>query len=325
MQFLSFAFGTYPAQKKITVEETVQQMGSVLSKRLIMKSTNTRSMTRCFIKKGKVMKRFITLITLFTLILMVQGASALSITDSELGSLSWSYTSDPSTDTAGTDSYKTYGMGHAIANGFLYVVVQTNFPEAGATGNDSYTSMTHFSPGDLYLNVGGTFQTNTGNPFGIATTSHANVVTQAYPGEVWTNVTAGRLYSNAVFATGTYEQYQENHPTFAPDDGDGNNKLNSYPTLIKSGNQVAGDISGVRYRANGASDPWDWDIFYKVSLSALGLNPLGGDNLQAFWVMECGNDGAQDVFRTPVVPEPSTIALVTAGITALAVRRRRTA
>lgn len=266
------------------------------------------------------MRTLVATILTCTLFLFSGGAFALSITDSELSGLNWSFTSDPSTDTAGTSTYKAFGMGTAITNGFLYVVVQTNFPQSGAMGNDSYTSMTHFSTGDLYLNVGGTFQSGTGSVYGIATTSHANVVQQAYPGQIWTSVTAGNLYSNAVFATGTYEQYQLAYPTYAPDDGDGNNRKNSYPTLIKSGNLVAGDVSGVRYTNADAAKAWDYEIFYKVSLASLGLDP--GKTVQAFWVMECGNDGVQAFATNQAIPEPSTVALITAGIAALAARRR---
>jgi len=143
---------------------------------------------------------------------------------------------------------------------------------------------------------------------------------QAYPGQIWTSVTAGNLYSNAVFATGTYEQYQLAYPTYAPDDGDGNNRKNSYPTLIKSGNLVAGDVSGVRYTNADAAKAWDYEIFYKVSLASLGLDP--GKTVQAFWVMECGNDGVQAFATNQAIPEPSTVALITAGIAALAARRR---
>jgi hypothetical protein len=267
------------------------------------------------------MKNILAALFAISVIVFTSGAFALSITDSELSGLSFTYTSDSLTDTSGGNTYKTFGMGQAISGGFLYVVVQTNFPEAGAMGNDSYTSMTHISPGDLYLNVGGTFQTHDGSAYGIGTTDHGNVVQQAYAGEVWDSISAGKLYSNADFATGTYERYQHNTPSFDPGDGEGNNKINSYPTLLRHGTLAAGDVSGTRYRANGASDPWDFDIFYKVSLAALGLT--GGESLQAFWVMECGNDGAQTLFSNPAVPEPTTVGLLGAGLSALLFKRRR--
>jgi hypothetical protein len=265
------------------------------------------------------MKSLATLTLAIVVCLTAGAANALSISDSELGSLSWTYSSDSTSDTAGSNTFKTYGAGYSISGGFLYVVIQTNFPEAGSMASDSYTNSTHLSTGDLYLNVGGTFQSGGGTVYGLATTSHANVVQQAYAGQSWTPVSSGSLYKNASFATGTYEQYQQAYAA-TPDDGDGNNRKNSYPTLITAGSLVAGDVSGVRYRANGASNPWDWDIFYKVSLSALGLT--GGETLQSFWAMECGNDGVQQMINNPAVPEPTTIALMAAGISALAVRRR---
>lgn len=255
------------------------------------------------------------------------GVRALPITDQELVGLDWHYTQDPGNDAASSNgnSFFTYGMGHAISGGYLYVVVQTNFPEMGALGGDSYTYNTHFSPGDLYINVGGTFQNGGGSIYGIATTSHANVVQQAYSGQVWQSMIAGRLYSDPTFATGTYEQYQHTHPSFAPDDGDGNNRINSYPTLMMGGTLVDGDVSGVRYRAN-TTDPWAYDIYYKVSLASLGINMVVPETaLQLFWVMECGNDGVQNITE-PVgraIPEPGTVALLLAGVTALAAERRR--
>lgn len=260
-------------------------------------------------------------LTLAIMVLFTVGtANALSITNSDLAGLTWTYSSDPTTDTAGSALCNTYGTGYSISNGYLYVVVLTNFPAGGTTAGDSYTSSTHLSPGDLYLNVGGTFQTGTGSVYGLATTTHANVVQQAYSGQTWTSVTAGSLYSNAVFATGTYEQYQTGVSTYSPDDGDGNNRVNSYPSLIKSGALVAGDVSGVRYVTADAAAAWDYEIYYKVSLAALGLT--GGETIQTFWTMECGNDGVQQSFTNPSVPEPATVALMAAGISALAVRRR---
>lgn len=275
-------------------------------------------------KKGKTMmsKRCAAI---FAAILALSGeASALSISPSELAGLTWTYTRDPSNDAASssTASFETYGIGTAISNGYLYTVVQTNFPEAGALGSDSYTSMTHFSPGDLYINVGGTFQSGTGTVYGIATTSHANVVQQAYAG-TWQSIQSGKLYKTATFATGTFEQYQLAHTNSAPDDGDGNNRLNSYPTLMQSGTEVSGDVSGVAYRSVTGSE-WTYEIVYKVSLASLGLTGTVKDPAtQVFWVMECGNDGTEgNVKSAPSVPEPSSVVLLMAGLGALAAKRR---
>jgi hypothetical protein len=252
------------------------------------------------------------------------GAFALSITGGELASLSWTFAPDPINDEAGPGQFfKTFGMGHAVSGGFLYVAVQTNFPQLGALGRDSYTNATHFSPGDLYLNVGGTFQGGGGTAYGIGTTNHANVVTQAYAGQVWQSIQAGRLYTSPVFATGTFEQYQIHHLDYSPDDGDGNNRVNSYPTLMMQGTLVNSDVSGILYRSS-QNTPWAYEIVYKVALSALGLTGAATDpTLQAFWVMECGNDGVQDfVDGDKAVPEPGTWVLLLAGVSALAARRK---
>ncbi len=265
---------------------------------------------------------------ILTAVLAMTGeVSALSISTSELAGLNWSYTKDSDSDAASsaTVSFETYGMGSAISNGFLYVVVQTNFPGDGALGSDSYTAVTHFSPGDLYLNVGGTFQSKTGSVYGVATTTHANVVQQAYAGS-WQTVQAGKLYTNASFATGTFEQYQLSHSNAIPDDGDGSKRLNSYPSLMKSGTLAAGDVSGVLYRTVTGFE-WAYEVVYKVSLASLGLAGNSNDpEVQLFWVMECGNDGVEHIVKSggePVVPEPSTIVLMMAGLGAVIAKRRR--
>ncbi len=269
-------------------------------------------------------------VAVFIAILALSGeALALSISTSELAGLTWSYTKDPSSDAASSRnvSFETYGMGSAISKGFLYVVVQTDFPESGAMGSDSYTGLTRFSPGDLYINVGGTFQSKTGTVYGVATTTHANIVQQAYAG-TWQTVQAGKLYTSASFATGTFEQYELNHSNAEPDDGDGNIRLNSYPTLLRAGTAASGDVSGVLYRTVTGSD-WAYEIVYKISLASLGLVGTTSDPLvQLFWVMECGNDGVEHTVKSapnPVVPEPSTIALLMAGLGALVVKRRQQA
>jgi len=116
--------------------------------------------------------------------------------------------------------------------------------------------------------------------------------------------------------------------TATPDDGDGSDQNNSYPTLIRTGNQVAGDVSGVRY-LDVAGEDWAYEIYYKVSLSSLGVSDLS--DVQLFWVMECGNDGALHDLTMPEtqggpnqsVPEPSTLIIVAVGVTALAAKRRQ--
>jgi hypothetical protein len=254
------------------------------------------------------------------------GAQALPITDAELSGLTWTVTNDLLGDNAGGNGYEVYGIGHAIVGNSLYVVVRTDFnASTGAPGADSYSSNAYMDAGDLYINVGGSFQSGTGMEYGVATTSHGNNVTQAYGS--WGNpVQQGRLYSydtsasGPMFADGTYERYEYNFLGHigTPDDGDGSLTKNSYPTMIRYGLDVAGDVSGYYFRTN-TTDPWMYELFYKIDLTALNY---AGETIQFAWSMECGNDAAQH-FGSGEIPEPATVALLLSGVAAIASRRRR--
>ena len=207
-----------------------------------------------------------------------------------------------------------------------------NMPEGGAFAEDSSKSVQHLSPGDLWITLGSR------DPFAkagvvrhaIALTTHGNVVQQKYPGEPWPTVTRGRLYKNAEFATGTFETYQHFMKThgywFTPDDRDGNDRKNSYLSLIKGFGEEAEGVSAVTWTQE---DYWDWDedqqtyvpheawrITGSVSLDAIGLWP--GRRFSLFVSSECGNDGA----RHTMIPEPAGLLALAAG-TGLLRRRRR--
>ena len=152
-----------------------------------------------------------------------------------------------------------------------------------------------------------------------ATTSHGNAAPQAYHGQAWQRVAQGLLYTNATFADGTYEDYQDwmgdHGRSVAPDDRDGNNRVNSYPTFIKSGTEVAG-ASGLEYsRVHGQN--WDYAISGWVDLDAIGL--LAGMDYAFFFAPECGNDGAvhTNVVPAPVIPEPAAGLILLLGLPVL--------
>jgi hypothetical protein len=210
-----------------------------------------------------------------------------------------------------------YGIGFAFDTDTLYFAIRTNFPETGAWGGDSYVSGTVLSPGDLRINAGG-------NLFGLAVSTHGNVVQQAYSG-TWPTVTKGRLYSNPTFATGTYEEYElellARGVTPYPSDGSPAN-VNSYPTLIMGFTAELTGVSNVQYSVEyDPLTPWMYEVTGSIKKAALGLDY--GEYFDLFWSQECGNDGVFIAGNAPPVPEPSTMLLLSAGLLGLGLKRRR--
>lgn len=227
---------------------------------------------------------------------------------------------DPYDDAVGGDTYEIYKIGYAIEDCKLYVAVKTEFPIGGTTGGDSYDNRTFFSPGDLYLNVGGMFQMGTGTVYGIGTTDHSGDKTKDPNDGPWETVYDGKLYTGANFATGTFENY----PTGTPSDGNDGDGQNDYPTLIMNYVEKISNVSGFKYKDYSHYNYY----YYWVDLDAIGLGEGCDDcleqSLQISWAMECGNDLAECKIEPcdDEVPEPATLGLVGAGIVALANRRR---
>ena len=127
------------------------------------------------------------------------------------------------------------------------------------------------------------------------------------------------MYTDATFADGTYEDYQDwlgdHGRPFAPNDGDGNNRINSYPTFIKSGTEVVG-ASALEYSRVHGKD-WDYAITGWVDLDAIDL--MAGMDYAVFFAPECGNDGAvhTNVVPAPVIPEPAVGLMLLLGLPVL--------
>jgi len=230
---------------------------------------------------------------------------------------------DPVNDAVGGNSYEALSLGYAIVDHYLIVCVETNFPLAGLNGPDSYSSNAHFSPGDLYINLGGMFQMGNGFVAGIITeTNPAGNDKTADPNDgPWVfTPPAGGLVLDANFATGTFEGY----PTGTPSDGNDGDGVNAYPTLVM--NYLIGFTgnSGFHY---------DGNYYYYVDLNFLDEKSefYGGPSvlddqwaletsIQLSWSMECGNDLVECKVE---IPEPTSVALIGSGFLALAARKRR--
>lgn len=283
------------------------------------------------------MKIFVSSVFVGVLVLALAattaGAVPFGLSQGQFDDLDWAWCPDPGNDSSPSagGSFEIYGIGAAFSGGKMYVNVRTNFkPDATPSGGDSYLGSTQFSAGDLYINVDGMFQNRTGTVYGIATTSHGNLVTQAY--NTWGGaVTAGNLYSTPVgtlhrgfgsqgtdgWASGTYEGY-ELAKTETPSDGNPADGWNDYPTLIRYGTLVAGSGSSYEFTGPNGSSP-QWDLWYSVDLDAIGIQEGDYHQLQLFFAMECGNDGAE---WKGDIPEPTTMVLLGSGLLALANHRR---
>ncbi len=146
-------------------------------------------------------------------------------------------------DTADEADFEIWEMGTKLTSDKLYFKILTSMPESGVMALDSYADVdpVNMSPGDLWITVGSPDPFAETGPdvqrHAIALTDHANVVTQKYPGETWSSVTKGDLYTDAVPATATFETYQQVMKTadrwYYPDDQDGDDQVNSYMTRIK--------------------------------------------------------------------------------------------
>ncbi len=232
------------------------------------------------------------------------------------------WTVDPYNDRTGPAGFEVYQLGYEFAGDNLNVTIRTNYPSGGLSGTDTYGTGL-MSPGDLYINVGGSHNGGTGSVYGLGLTSHSGDLTLDWwdNGLPWSSVTAGHLYSGATFATGTYEGYPNaGFWDGTPYDGgkDPYNHDNNLPALIAGYSSDLGYQGAVNWnQVNGQS--WQYEITASVSLADLNLYD---QPFELWWTMECGNDAIKATGCAPPVPEPASLAFLGLGLVGLLRRRR---
>ncbi|NUP98599.1 MAG: hypothetical protein HUU35_01960, partial [Armatimonadetes bacterium] len=216
----------------------------------------------------------------------VVGLMALLVAATAATAGPFTWTTDSFSDHTGTSEYKLHGIGYRIENGQLDVIIRGNYPNAVLTGPDSYNSNASISPGDLYINVGGHHNSNTGSVFGLAFTNHSGDMT-ADPndnGLPWPSVSTGNLYGGATFATGTNESYPYAGVGGTPYDGgdDPYGHDNNLPVLIAGYTQNLGYQSPVTWNSI-SGEAWDYEISTSMSLADLNLYDT---SFELWWSME---------------------------------------
>jgi hypothetical protein len=268
-------------------------------------------------KKGESNMKFFSLKTLSILSLVL--ASAVIFSGNVLA-LNWTYSDDPTGDASGGDLYEVHRMGYAYDENNLYFNMRTAFPQSG----DGHG----IEAGDLYINVGGSHNAGTGDVYGLALTSHegdmnndvADVswVTMAHAddGYDWSAVEQGHLYSDAVFSTGVYENY--NGANDISEDG-GNDPFGGWNNIPVHIAEFGNDLG---YQGDVTWEKVDglYEVNAVISLAALDLS-AGGD-FELWWSMECGNElamisGSVAPQKPTATPEPGTLLLLSGGLFAI--------
>lgn len=132
-------------------------------------------------------------------------------------------------------------MGATFDAEYLYVELTTNYPIRGVM---SEYGLGLLSPGDLYINVGGSLLDQTGTLFGPGLTTHSGNMTEnadtADNIYAWNPVQQGHLYTDMTFATGTFESYIGSDEWFEDGGVDPFGRGNNIPTLIAQWRQDLG-------------------------------------------------------------------------------------
>jgi hypothetical protein len=290
--------------------------------------------------------------TVHTLSLVVITLVSVFLVAGTTWALDWTYFYDGHNDASHNWQSEIYRMGYAFDDDSLYFNMLTGVRQDG---------WGKVQAGDLFLNVGGSLldgysgsgydaEYASGNVFGLALTSHAGDMNAdltpthgAYRSGskdddyAWSSVTQGHLYSEAVFSTGIYEAYEGTHYWRRTRDEDGgsdpfgdNNNAPAHIAEFGADLGYQGDVTwdylgDTPVNEAGTVSKKAYEVNAVISLDALGV--VGGESIEMWWSMECGNDFFMidpSVPESVGVPEPGTLLLLGVGLlSVLGLRRKR--
>ncbi|MBN2355301.1 PEP-CTERM sorting domain-containing protein [candidate division KSB1 bacterium] len=179
----------------------------------------------------------------------------------------WQFSHDSTDDASGGYGYEAFRLATTFDAEYMFVELITDFPIRGLMSD--YQGW--LSPGDLYVNVGGSFIQKTGTTYGLALTSHSGDMNEYYdPYDYvydWDSVQQGYLYKDVIFSTGTFEEYLGSDQWFEDGGLDPFGRGNNIPVHIAQYGQDLGYQGPISWQL-GVPEP------STISLISIGVTGM---------------------------------------------------